>query len=631
MKKLFAALFILAAFLQLNSYDPYNPPAPVVGDITTLFKNDEKVIFYINRYTEYALQKNGYILLYDMQSSRSKPYVGKYTLELAGENIAWPKFINADFQEQLKKKFSLQLLNKTRMKNHRNQIFHLSSAKSLKQYIITDEIIEQEDKEADRLLVKKQGFQEFLLPTDKAPVMKTEQPVLYYKFSPDGKKVLYYEPYSRYANKNKEKTVYLNGKPVGLVDRLSSVSSLYFSPDSKQFAYAAKARTLPAEPSSVKMQVFWQGKSDGNHWDDVHFVYYSPNSKRRAYKAVKGGKYYIVIDNKLEEPYDMARLFQFSPDSNSYIYAAEKNKKEILIVNGQEKETVRSYYKFGFTGKGSEYYSIAFFGKGQRALRINGKPVNKPGFERYDAYFSSDGKYRYFLARELKSNKDSIIINNSMVKGRFNIGLSTDNDWYFVLSKDGSHYGFIEPLPSGTGYFSGRAVVDCNRQNIFHKYLLSNLSLSPNGKRHYYHAAQVGTGGYIVENNKKGPLGAVYSPSWSKDNHLYYYGFITKGQVAGTSVVYRDHKPYKKLPGILLRTSKFSAFTSEFLFNTKNDIVKTATYFKKQPQGSEFFMKNYELIGGPYHVIDSLEYSEESGLYYGLAFRNGKAYRIQFR
>jgi Tol biopolymer transport system component len=150
-------------------------------------------------------------------------------------------------------------------------------------------------------------------------------------------------------------------KAVGEVGE--SIGVVFFSPDGKRVVYSV-CETMgskdgweedPKTPGKRiyvtkrwgKMCVIVDGK-EGEKYDIVKYVTFSPDSKHIAYVAGRDGKEFIVVDDKEEkQQYDSVRWPEFSPDSKRLAYSAsvEREKEPLgttfekfVVVDGKEGE-----------------------------------------------------------------------------------------------------------------------------------------------------------------------------------------------------------------------------------------------------------------------------------------------------
>jgi acetyl esterase/lipase/Tol biopolymer transport system component len=107
--------------------------------------------------------------------------------------------------------------------------------------------------------------------------------------------------------------------------------SLKVSPDSKRLAYAAR--------TGNKWFVVVDGKEE-KQYDGLGAPLFSPDSTHVAYAAQMDNKQCVVVDGKEEKQYDgiKAGTLLFSPDSKRLAYAARTGNKWFVVVDGKEEK-----------------------------------------------------------------------------------------------------------------------------------------------------------------------------------------------------------------------------------------------------------------------------------------------------
>lgn len=126
-----------------------------------------------------------------------------------------------------------------------------------------------------------------------------------------------------------------------------------------------------------------------------------------AFAASKNGKTYIVLDGKKSEPYDWAEIPRFHPRTNKIVYRAQSGGKEFLVsggVKGPELDTVGPPVFVPQSGK------IAYCGViDDQGVFVVGEETTK-GFDRvWGLTFSPDGKSLAYAAR--LDSRQFIIVN----------------------------------------------------------------------------------------------------------------------------------------------------------------------------------------------------------------------------
>jgi len=419
--------------------------------------------------------------------------------------------------------------------------------------------------------------------------------------------------------------------------------------------YAETDRTFSSRTKYRSVyQAFFNGKSDGRRWERIRFVYVSPNGARFAYQARKAGRWYVVVDGRVQGPYPYTRDFKWGPVSDHYLYIVSNREKtaERLVVDGTPRpwHTQIHFPNFDFEG---DRWGYAFYEQQRKrhGVIINGTPQN----ESYNGFVFGPGDHLALFAplrgeqlRHQPGPKNATISWYVVTVDGRREARPAMGAYYFQFSPNGRHYGYIESYFKGLDDYSV-VRIDGKRQQWFPKHGIAYLNFSRDGTRHFYNAVMVGQGGWIVENNRKGPLGKNSSPQFSPDGrYLYYHG---SPQEHGTpdTLVLRNHRPYKTIRGYHLvgmntpypdprgyryYHDKLEAFFKAFFFNEQGCIGSVA---KKTGQGRHaehrdmhFLMKDFQVVGGPYQRVLAFDYSAKLKHWIGIGWRDRKLYRFSF-
>jgi len=146
-------------------------------------------------------------------------------------------------------------------------------------------------------------------------------------FSPNSARVAYMAV--AYVSRPVEQLLILDGQVVSKIDN-GQLGLPVFSPDSKRIACAGER---------AKHDCFMMVDNYcGAKYDSTSDGYFSPDSKRLAYSARQGDKWFIVVNEQRGSNYDGVRLdgSPFSPDGNHLAYAARAGKKWFVVVDGQQ-------------------------------------------------------------------------------------------------------------------------------------------------------------------------------------------------------------------------------------------------------------------------------------------------------
>lgn len=75
---------------------------------------------------------------------------------------------------------------------------------------------------------------------------------------------------------------------------------------------------------------------DGKAYSFIGDAIFSPDSKQYAYAAGEAGKQFIVLNGQKLKAYDNVRVPMFSPDNKKFAYEAAVGGKWMEVINGQE-------------------------------------------------------------------------------------------------------------------------------------------------------------------------------------------------------------------------------------------------------------------------------------------------------
>jgi Tol biopolymer transport system component len=116
-------------------------------------------------------------------------------------------------------------------------------------------------------------------------------------------------------------------------------SSLTISPDGRHIAYTVRASDsgdsgIRVVVDGVPGKVYDEMRSsrDGSPAGEIAF---SPDGRRHAFAARKGGSWFIVLDGKESDAWDKVLGPRFSPDGRSMAFIGTRGKKHFLVLDGK--------------------------------------------------------------------------------------------------------------------------------------------------------------------------------------------------------------------------------------------------------------------------------------------------------
>lgn len=268
----------------------------------------------------------------------------------------------------------------------------------------------------------------------------------------------------------------------------------------------------------------------------------SPDGKRIAYVNKVyipkiGNKQFVVVDEKEGEKYDeIMGDIHFSPDSKRFAYAAKKEGKTLVVVDGKEsRQFEKNSFIFTLLFSPDSTRIAYLVGKGMggadQILVIDEKEINK-----YDRYygitFSPDSKRIAYVTKELKKRGDNspawfVVVNDEEGKRYMDIE-GFDNKGGFeglTFSPDSKHLAYIANIGRYGRSRELVVVVDGNEEGVLSG--VKGLIFSPDSKRLAYKAWSKawGNGWFVVVDGKKdgGPFGQVRDQIFSPDSNRVAY------------------------------------------------------------------------------------------------------------
>jgi len=145
-------------------------------------------------------------------------------------------------------------------------------------------------------------------------------------------------------------------------------TSIKFSADMTHMAYVASR--------DKKFAVVRDGKI-GPLFDAIgqDTPIFSPDGKHIVYKAKKGDKWCLVVDNKEQaRQYEGVSVPMFSPDSAHMLYAGKKGEKQCLVVDDREVGCYDSIMQNGIKfGHNSARWAVVVIKNKQQVVVVDGQ------------------------------------------------------------------------------------------------------------------------------------------------------------------------------------------------------------------------------------------------------------------
>lgn len=281
--------------------------------------------------------------------------------------------------------------------------------------------------------------------------------------------------------------------------------ALRISPDGKRYGYISEAlqvrvdRVTGADLMASKQRVVVDGKLAMESFDSVmdSTLLFSPDSKHFAYAAKAGDRWQLVVDDKADPAYDGVGAPVFSRDSQHVIYSARQGGRNFIVVDGKPQQNFDGIGETAVSSDGKRLAYIAMQG-GKGFVVIDGKADEGSYDGAGSIVFSEDGKHVAYAA--VLGGKSFIVADGTPLQK--NDGIVKDSLRY---SPDGRSFAYAAS--------SGRAqmmILDGNPiPGEFDA--IARPIFSPDGKRLAY-AAKRGPKWLVVVDGKQGRSLMVLPP-----------------------------------------------------------------------------------------------------------------------
>ncbi len=302
-----------------------------------------------------------------------------------------------------------------------------------------------------------------------------------------------------------------------------------FSPDSRRVAYVAR--------EGKKWFVVVNGNEE-NPYDDVGglTLIFSPDSRRVAYAASVAGKQFVVVDGeKKEKPYEWIGALLFSPDSRRVAYRAGVGGRQVVVVDGKEEvpyDGVAQGEGPGFF-PGSWWVAIDY-------LYLRFSPDSRR--VAYEAILGArvlavvDGKEEKYNSEEYNGVREGPIFSPNSRRVAYAVSLPNEQCWFVMVDgKKEKPYDLIgeESLvfspDSQRVAYSAKAsakwlvVVDGKEESPY-DCIDEGPIFSPDSRRVVYAACVGGKQFVVVDGKEEKPYESINSLLFSPDSRRTVYG-----------------------------------------------------------------------------------------------------------
>lgn len=213
-------------------------------------------------------------------------------------------------------------------------------------------------------------------------------------------------------------------------------------------------------------------------------VIFSPNGKRYAYGAKRGGESFVVVDGKT---YPFGRGFIFSPDSSRFAYYTsdpmQGNMGTVIVDGVAGPQIAGAASNMMFSDDGKRFIYIAHI-EGVPAIVVDGKVTQVQGGIQALQMSPNGKRYAYMTVVD----RASVPVVDGVVHKNFQRAAAM-GEFDLQVTADGKRWAFTSIAPAGNGY-AYRAVVDGKAGPSYFR--VKELKFSPDGTRVGY-VAGVGT------------------------------------------------------------------------------------------------------------------------------------------
>ena len=342
-----------------------------------------------------------------------------------------------------------------------------------------------------------------------------------------------------------------------------AMAMVVFSPDGKRYAYGARR--------GGENFVIVDGKT---YPGGTEFIF-SPDSKRFAYftgipHQGSGGN--LVLDGNVGPRFDVIREKIFSDDSKRFIYQAFNQGTWTLVVDGKSTTLENPVNELQMTPNGRRYAYVTAV-KGEFVPVIDGVPQLNAGrggsLGEAKLQISSDGKRWGFVSAKQANGGYAF---RAVVDGKAGDGYIRIEDLQF--SPDGKRFAYL--ATTGTNRQNQRTFVVLDGKRIGLEYnAITTLRFSPDSK-HVAAFAQSDAGAFVLldGNESDAFISQVTDFQFSNAGR---HAYVARPKEQGNTQVYVDGKALGPIQELTKNTLHFSPDGTRLIYSVTTRYPETAT------------------------------------------------------
>ncbi len=297
-------------------------------------------------------------------------------------------------------------------------------------------------------------------------------------------------------------------------------------------------KAIQINPSGTRLAAI---PEDYDEWGSVSF---SADGRQVAYIARKGGKQFVVVGDKPDQPYDAVwkDTMALSRDGQRIAYSGKRGDKWFLVLDGKERQPYENTGSIIFSSDGrlvscevkdkGSWFILIYDGEKEvyrsQAYRDSFRPpVFSPDSRMLVYELGERGKKRIVFFLDVTKRK--------MIKKRLydEIGIAGK----FSFSSDFSRIVYEAAKEGGFSLVFQDFVLDEEKTIKFPDMMQGTIVLSPNGKKIAYLAAKEGNQFLAVspwespqQGNEKGPYEAINLPVFGPDFATVAFQALKEGK-----------------------------------------------------------------------------------------------------